>query len=113
MLGNPVTDTHDDVNSRIQYAHRRGVISDEYYEVILPLFLSFYHASYMFENVEVINLKYMFVLLQGAKSSCQGEYVDLDPNNAQCIYYLRLIEEIRDTHLGFERFTLILQALRM
>ncbi|CAK9175111.1 unnamed protein product [Ilex paraguariensis] len=28
-----------------------------------------------------------------AKSSCQDEYVDPDPNNAQCIYYLRLIKE--------------------
>ncbi|CAK9141375.1 unnamed protein product [Ilex paraguariensis] len=61
VLGNPVTDTHNDVNTRIPYAHRMGLISDEYYE--------------------------------GAKSSCQGEYVDPDPNNAQCIYYLRLIEE--------------------
>ncbi|CAK9141376.1 unnamed protein product [Ilex paraguariensis] len=63
VIGNPVTDLHNDENSKIPYAHRMGLISDEYYE--------------------------------GAKSSCQGEYVDPDPNNAQCIYYLRLIEECK------------------
>lgn len=34
MLGNPVTDLHDDENSRIKYFHRLTLISDELHEVI-------------------------------------------------------------------------------
>lgn len=33
MLGNPVTDIEIDWNSRIQYAHRMALISDELYKV--------------------------------------------------------------------------------
>ncbi|KAA8536290.1 hypothetical protein F0562_028768 [Nyssa sinensis] len=32
LLGNPVTNSHDDINSRIPYAHRVSLISDEIYE---------------------------------------------------------------------------------
>ncbi|XP_065869605.1 serine carboxypeptidase-like 18 isoform X1 [Euphorbia lathyris] len=32
MLGNPVTDLHNDENSRIEYFHRVGLISDELYQ---------------------------------------------------------------------------------
>lgn len=33
VLGNPLTDTDNDVNSRIPFAHRLTLISDELYEV--------------------------------------------------------------------------------
>lgn len=33
MLGNPLTNGHDDVNARIPFAHLKALISDEVYEV--------------------------------------------------------------------------------
>ncbi|KAM7482403.1 hypothetical protein LguiB_006986 [Lonicera macranthoides] len=32
LLGNPLRDLHIDKNSKVQYAHRMALISDEYYE---------------------------------------------------------------------------------
>ena len=37
MIGNPVTNTQVDLNVRIPFAHLKALISDELYEVNLPL----------------------------------------------------------------------------
>ncbi|KAL5790386.1 hypothetical protein ACOSQ2_005274 [Xanthoceras sorbifolium] len=47
VLGNPVTDTYIDDNSRIRYAHRVSLISDEYYE-----------ATKFYCNGDYINIDY-------------------------------------------------------
>ncbi|RVW64882.1 Serine carboxypeptidase-like 18 [Vitis vinifera] len=60
-IGNPVTDEFGDFNSRIPFAHRVGVLSDELYEA--------------------------------TKTSCNGKYVDADPNNAECTNNLKLFTQ--------------------
>ncbi|XP_034681812.1 serine carboxypeptidase-like 18 [Vitis riparia] len=60
-IGNPVTDKFGDLNSRIPFAHRVGVLSDELYEA--------------------------------TKISCNGKYVDADPNNAECTNNLKLFTQ--------------------
>ncbi|XP_028072260.1 serine carboxypeptidase-like 18 [Camellia sinensis] len=67
LLGNPVTDVHDDQNSAIPYAHRVSLISDEIYE--------------------------------STKQSCYGEYMNIDPNNAACLYYLQIVSKrLKEQH---------------
>ncbi|KAA8545752.1 hypothetical protein F0562_020797 [Nyssa sinensis] len=61
MIGNPVTNQHDDENSRVEYGHRMGLLSDELYET--------------------------------TKRNCHGEYVNVDPNNAQCLTDLENVTE--------------------
>ena len=39
MIGNPVTNTNVDLNARVPFAHLKGLISDELYEVIFLLLL--------------------------------------------------------------------------
>ena len=45
MLGNPLTNEHDDLNARIPFAHLKTLISDELYEVIFPSALVFFIES--------------------------------------------------------------------
>ncbi|KAL8060749.1 hypothetical protein ABFX02_02G045600 [Erythranthe guttata] len=61
IVGNSRTDANKDDNEKIPYAHRMGLVSDEYFEL--------------------------------AKSSCLGEYVNPDPDNIECKYALRLVNE--------------------
>ncbi|XP_051134305.1 serine carboxypeptidase-like 17 isoform X4 [Andrographis paniculata] len=61
MIGNPVVDEDKDHNEQTPYAHRMGLISDEYFEM--------------------------------AKTSCDGEYVNPDPNNKECKYALQLVKD--------------------
>jgi hypothetical protein len=47
VLGNPLTNMHDDLNARIPFAHLKGLLSDELYEVnFLPALVlrSFYYC---------------------------------------------------------------------
>ncbi|XP_062176462.1 serine carboxypeptidase-like 18 [Alnus glutinosa] len=59
VLGDPTTVPHDDYNSRISFAHRKTLISDELYESI--------------------------------KTNCNGEYINVDPNNTACINDLNAV----------------------
>ncbi|KAL0337748.1 UNVERIFIED_CONTAM: Serine carboxypeptidase-like 18 [Sesamum calycinum] len=61
IVGNAVMDPNIDINEKVPYAHRMGLISDEYFEL--------------------------------AKRSCNGEYLNPDPNNTECLYALRLVKE--------------------
>ncbi|XP_059647902.1 serine carboxypeptidase-like 18 isoform X1 [Cornus florida] len=61
VLGNPLTDKYNDLNARVQYAHRVSLISDELYEA--------------------------------TKSSCEGNYMDVDPDNSACVNLLKLVNE--------------------
>lgn len=62
VLGNPKTDSFIDDNSRIPFAHRLTLISDELYE--------------------------------SAKESCNGDYVNVNENNTQCVSDIQSIDEL-------------------
>ncbi|XP_076926441.1 serine carboxypeptidase-like 18 [Bidens hawaiensis] len=57
----PLTDKFNDFNSRLEFAHRLALISDNIYE--------------------------------GAKETCNGNYINIDPKNAMCSNYLRQMDE--------------------
>ncbi|KAJ9538215.1 hypothetical protein OSB04_030948 [Centaurea solstitialis] len=65
ILGNPFTDTSNDYNSRIPYAHRMALLSDAIYKVFL----------------------------QSTKENCNGEYLKVDPDNSLCINDLQVVDE--------------------
>jgi len=62
VLGNPKTDDFLDDNSRIPFAHRLTLISDE--------------------------------LFESAKESCNGDYVNVNENNTQCVSDIQEIDEL-------------------
>ncbi|XP_059460990.1 serine carboxypeptidase-like 13 [Corylus avellana] len=62
VLGNPKTDSFIDENSRIPFAHRLTLISDELYE--------------------------------SAKESCNGNFVNVDESNVQCVSDIQAIDEL-------------------
>ncbi|XP_061368073.1 serine carboxypeptidase-like 17 [Gastrolobium bilobum] len=53
VLASPSIDSYQDINTRVQYAHQRTLVSNELYESI--------------------------------KASCNGDYISLNPNNANCM----------------------------
>ncbi|XP_059647898.1 serine carboxypeptidase-like 18 isoform X1 [Cornus florida] len=61
ILGNPLTSEHDDPNSRVEFAHRVALISDQ--------------------------------LFKSAKTNCDGEYVNVDSNNTECVKDIEIITE--------------------
>ncbi|CAK9144977.1 unnamed protein product [Ilex paraguariensis] len=64
ILCNPLTDRNGDVNSRIDYAHRVALLSDELYE--------------------------------SAKANCNGNYIEVDPDNGLCVRDLQEIDKCTD-----------------
>nr|XP_023913727.1 serine carboxypeptidase-like 3 [Quercus suber]POF08972.1 serine carboxypeptidase-like 18 [Quercus suber] len=62
VLGNPKTDDFLDDNSRVPFAHRLTLISDE--------------------------------LFESAKESCNGDYVNVNENNTQCVSDIQEIDEL-------------------
>ncbi|RDX94437.1 Serine carboxypeptidase-like 16, partial [Mucuna pruriens] len=65
-----------DDNARIEFAHQRTLISNELYEFI---FLSYnQYVCLNFRGLEIIKTK-------SIKSNCNGDYVNLDPNNTKCM----------------------------
>uniref|UniRef100_A0A5B6ZMZ1 Putative serine carboxypeptidase-like 18 n=1 Tax=Davidia involucrata TaxID=16924 RepID=A0A5B6ZMZ1_DAVIN len=60
-LGNPYTNSTGDLNSRIPFAHRVSLLSDELYE--------------------------------STKENCNGNYMEVDPNNALCVDDLQVVEQ--------------------
>ncbi|KAF3963198.1 hypothetical protein CMV_012387 [Castanea mollissima] len=62
VLQNPATDSFIDTNTRIPYAHRLSLVSDQLYE--------------------------------SAKTSCNGNYVDIDASNYQCSSDVDAIDEL-------------------
>ncbi|KAE8056750.1 hypothetical protein FH972_013493 [Carpinus fangiana] len=62
VLGNPKTDSFIDENSRIPFAHRLTLISDELYE--------------------------------STKESCNGNFVNVDESNVQCVSDIQAIDEL-------------------
>ncbi|KAL7597519.1 hypothetical protein Lser_V15G22918 [Lactuca serriola] len=71
VLGNPLTDTSGEYNSRIPFAHRMALLSDSIYKL--------------------------------TEDNCQGEHLNVDPNNTLCIHYLQVVdkclERIRLSHV--------------
>lgn len=63
VLGNPVTDTFIDDNSRIPYAHRLTLISD--------------------------------TLFAAANKSCNGDFVNVDSTNVDCVTDIDAIDEVK------------------
>ncbi|GAB2275011.1 hypothetical protein Dimus_009779 [Dionaea muscipula] len=61
ILGNPYTSHENDVNSRIPYAHRTDLISDE--------------------------------LNESAEEYCNGEYVQVDSGNTDCLKVIKAISD--------------------
>ncbi|KAJ0499666.1 putative sinapoylglucose--sinapoylglucose O-sinapoyltransferase [Helianthus annuus] len=57
----PLTDKFNDFNSRLEFAHRSALISDDIYE--------------------------------STKETCNGNYINSDPDNTACLYNLQRIEE--------------------
>ncbi|KAK4485543.1 hypothetical protein RD792_008185, partial [Penstemon davidsonii] len=67
ILGNPFTDTYNDVNGRVQYAHRMGLLSNGLYKAI-SIFL--------------------------AKQMCYGNYVNVDMENVLCQNVLERVNQL-------------------
>ncbi|XP_030550344.1 serine carboxypeptidase-like 2 isoform X2 [Rhodamnia argentea] len=61
LLGNPVTNENSDLNSRVPFAHLKGLISEELYK--------------------------------SAKADCDGDYINVNESNADCVDDLKTVSE--------------------
>ncbi|KAA8536288.1 hypothetical protein F0562_028766 [Nyssa sinensis] len=61
LIGNPYTNKTRDLNSRVPFAHRVSLLSDELYE--------------------------------STKENCNGNYIEVDPDNALCVNHLQVVEK--------------------
>ncbi|KAK6257207.1 hypothetical protein QUC31_000666 [Theobroma cacao] len=130
ILGNPRTVPTLEDNSKISFAHRMALISDELYDVIyLSSFKSLLQVSLIskFGNwtklpshqkekaFKIFSIKQSIdILFQSLKRSCRGEYQNIDPRNVECQkdlqYYTMCISGINQAHIleplcSFDSFT--------
>ncbi|KAK4392722.1 Serine carboxypeptidase-like 18 [Sesamum angolense] len=81
IVGNAVMDPNIDINEKVPYAHRMGLISDEYFEYL---------------NVKYHTRITGTLTISASKAQLQWEYLNPDPNNKECLYALRLVKECTD-----------------
>ncbi|KAK6277639.1 hypothetical protein POUND7_017962 [Theobroma cacao] len=130
ILGNPRTVPTLEDNSKISFAHRMALISDELYDVIyLSSFKSLLQVSLIskFGNwtklpshqkekaFKIFSIKQSIdILFQSLKRSYRGEYQNIDPRNVECQkdlqYYTMCISGINQAHIleplcSFDTFT--------
>ncbi|CAK9144978.1 unnamed protein product [Ilex paraguariensis] len=90
LEGNPLTDKSSDVNSRVKFAHRVALISDELYESTK----SNCHREYTdVDPNNALCVNDLQLVQESTKSNCHSEYTDVDPNNALCVNDLQLVQE--------------------
>ena len=89
VLGNSVTGSEIDFNSRIPFAREMGLISDELYEV-RSMKLTF---VFLFQQCSA-NI-FLSFFLQSLERICKGKYVNVDPSNTECV---KLVEEYNKVH---------------
>ena len=93
MIGNPLTDKVNDINSRVPFAHRSTLLSDELYEVIFIYVIS---VSYLIRRILPQKIVIISNFFQSTKASCNGDYVYVAPKNSQCVDDLQVVDEVNN-----------------
>ena len=117
VLGNPLTDSEKDENSRVLFAYLKALISEELYQVkytlILSLLVSFMlrldsgssdHSELFWLNLYLklclakrlsfLNVFVICIFCKSMKRNCRGDYINVDLNNTLCVDDLELYNEV-------------------
>lgn len=79
-----------EINGRVAYAHRMGLLSDELYMAI-PYFLLL--ATITNKSFMPVFIHFIF-LFQSAKENCLGDYINIQPDNHLCKDDVQRIDEV-------------------